>query len=59
MVCFAVLSSLNISVENGHASIYFRRKVLSDITLLKRWCKTKTDPAHFNLPGNHINFQVN
>lgn len=44
------------SLENGHASIRFKRKGLSDIILLKG---TKTDPAHFNLPGNHIIFWVN
>lgn len=58
MVCCAVHSSLDTNVENGHALICFKRKGLSDITLLKGWCKTKTDPAHFNLPGNHINFWV-
>jgi len=56
MICCAIQSPLDMHVEDGCASIYFNKKVSSGINLLKEWCKTNTDPAHFNLPGNHINF---
>lgn len=54
MVCCAVESSLDMHVEDGHASTYLNKKVLSGITLLKGRCKTETDSAHFTLPGNHV-----
>lgn len=56
MVCCAVQFSLEIRVVDSHASMYFSKNVLSGITLLKGRYKTKTDPVHFNLPGNHVNF---
>lgn len=56
MVYCIVQFSLDIHVVDSHASMYFSKNVLSGITLLKGRHKTKTDPVHFNLPGNHFNF---
>lgn len=56
MVCCAIQSSLDVHGEGGHTSVYFNKKVLSDITSPKEQYKTKTHPAHLNLTGNHINF---